>query len=414
VSIGANIAAALWLLLPAQAGGGDRAAEILRRLDTHSAEALDRAAHALAALGPTAMDELFALVSPEAAGARDELLARSFALQPRPELQAFFGGFTCAALAAERYKPALLVLREAGSARELVRCLELAGPCEGPLEPDLVAALAAICARDPAAPDLALGSACNAGLCQAETIARALAEARTGLTARALAHLAQRRPELAVLAFSSLLAEAERLPRPLEPELLAELREQLGHEDHPAAQELLLLAGRLEDDEAVPLLIERLDSTHPALCANALWSLRRITGLGLGADAPAWSQWFHEELQWWRERAPEALPLLQGNDAAAQRRVLGELGARYWHRERVAAELCEYLERARGDGARMACGLLARLGCASATAALQARLEDSDADVRESARAALASLTGKKIPSRSVGLPALSRATAAR
>jgi hypothetical protein len=149
------------------------------------------------------------------------------------------------------------------------------------------------------------------------------------------------------------------------------------------------------------------------LGANALWSLRRITGLGLGADPHAWSLWFREESQWWKERAPAVLPLLQGDDAA-QRRVLGELGARYWHRERVAAELCEYLARAHGEGARMACGLLARLGCASAAAALQPRLDDSDVEVRESARAALASLTGKKIPTRSVGLPAVSRAAAAR
>jgi hypothetical protein len=52
----------------------------------------------------------------------------------------------------------------------------------------------------------------------------------------------------------------------------------------------------------------------------------------------------------------------------------------------------------------MACGLLGNLGCPSALPALQARLEDEDMGVQQSARAAVAGLTGKKIPSRAVGL----------
>ncbi len=409
-----TLAAALLLSLSARAGGREDAVEILRRLDTRTPEALERASRALAALGPAAMDDLFALVGPEAAGPQDEALARSFRLQPRSELQAFFGGFTRAALAPERIDPALLVLREAGSPRELARCLELSGPGEAEPRAALVAALAGICARDPAACDQALGLARSAPPGAADALVRGLAEACSGPAAGALVHLAQERPGLAALALSCLLAEAERLPRPADPDLLAVLREQLAREDHPAAQELLLLAGRLEDDESVPLLIKRLGGSRAELRANALWSLQRITGLGLGPDVQAWSLWFQEELSWWKDRAPAVLQLLHGDDAGAQRRALGELGQRFWHRQQIAGELCEFLAHARAEGARIACGLLARLGCAAAIPTLQARLEDEDPGVQESARKALASLAGKKIPSRAVGLAGVPRGGPAR
>jgi len=414
VRISRTIAAALVLLVPARANGAEGAAELLRRLDTRTPEGIEQAARALAALGPTAMPELFALVGPEAKGAQDETLARSFALQPRSELQAFFAGFTRAALEPQRIGPALLVLREAGSARDFTRCLELAGPGDGEGAPQLVAALAGICAREPAACELALTSARSAEPGATEAIVRGLAEAHSTPAARALARLSLQRPEFSCVAFSALLAEAEHLPRPVDADLLALLRGELAREDHPAAQELLLLAGRLEDDESVPLLLKRLAGARADQGANALWSLRRITGLSLGPDAAAWSQWFKEEQQWWKERAPAVLQLLRGDDLAAQRRALGELGQRYWHRQQVADELVEYLARARSEGARMACGLLGGLGCPSALPALQARLEDENRGVQASARAAVARLTGKKIPSRAVGLAAAAGGTPPR
>jgi hypothetical protein len=404
VRIARSLAAALVLLLPAQARGAEGAAELLRRLDTATPEGIEQAARALAALGPGAMAELFALVGPQAKGAQDEALARSFALQPRSELQSFFAGFTRAALEPQRIGPALLVLREAGSAREFARCLELAGPGEGEGTPELVAALAGICTREPAACELALSQACSAPPGEVEAIVRGLSEAHNGPSALALARLAQRRPEFACVALSALLSVAEQLPRPADADLLALLRGELAREDHPAAQELLLLAGRLGDDESVPLLLKRLAGARADQRANAHWSLRRITGLGLGPDAAAWSQWFKEEQQWWKDRAPAVLELLHGDDLAAQARALEELGQRFWHRQQVADELVEYLARAHSAGARMACGLLGNLGCPSALPALQARLEDEDMGVQQSARAAVAGLTGKKIPSRAVGL----------
>ena len=409
-----TFAAAFVLLLPARAGGAEGAAELLRRLDTRTPEGCEQAARALAALGPGALAELFALIGPAAEGAQDEALARAIALQPKSELQNFFAGFTRAALEPQRIAPALLVLREAGAARDFARCLEIAGPGEGEGSSALVAALAGICAREPAACELALSSAANAAPGEAEAIVHGLSEAHSAAAAAALAHLAQRRPQLACVALSALLSTADELPRPLDADLLAVLRGELAREDHPAAQELLLLAGRLADDESVPLLLKRLSGPHADQRANAHWSLRRITGLGLGPDAAAWSQWFKAEQLWWKDRAPAVLTLLRGDDIGAQRRALGELGERFWHRQQVADELVEYLARARSDRARMACGLLGNLGCASALPALQARLEDEDPAVQQSARAAVAALTGKKIPTRAVGLASAPRAGAGR
>lgn len=409
-----TIAAALLLLLPAHAGGRERAEELLRRLDTSTPQARESAARALAALGPAALGELFALIGPQAEGPRDETLALAIGDLRGPALLELFGGFTRAALPAERLPAALLVLREAGCARDLARCLELADEGRGALQAELAAALGGICARDPAACGQALALARGCSEPGAEALARGLAEARSTSAARALVQLAVDRPGLAPVSFSCLLAEADALPRPADADLLSALRELLGREEHPAAQELLLLTGRLGDDEAVPQLIESLSSAQPALRADALWSLRRITGLGLGADAQAWKQWFGEETQWWKERSGAVLALLRGEDAGAQRRALGELGGRFWHRQQIAAELGEYLGRCSAEGARMACGILARLDCPAAIPLLQARLCDPDPGVQQSARAALASLTGKKIPSRPVGLRAAPRTPVAR
>ncbi|MBK7645584.1 MAG: hypothetical protein IPJ19_21550 [Planctomycetes bacterium] len=402
------------LASPVFGRGAEDPSSLLQRFDLRLPQSRESAARALATLGPDAMPRVFALISSAAEGPRDESLARSFVYQPQAQLRGLFCSFTRSALPVGRRAPALLVMSQSGGVPEVERCLDVAGAGGGDLQPELVHALAAIFARDSDACEHAFTIGRTIALPEGENLARALAASHSGAAARALVRLANARPTLSPIGFSCLLAEAEALPRPVDPDLLGVVRELLGHEDHPAAQELCLLAGRFEDDDSVPVLIERISSQQASLRSNALWSLHRITGLGLGPDAKAWGQWYQDETKWWGERSAAVFARLHSPDAGAQRRALGELGARFWRRAQVSAELSEFLGRAERDGARMACGLLARLGCKTAAPALEARLEDSDDTVRESARAALASLGGKKVPARKVGLPATARAQAAR
>lgn len=397
----------LCIAAPRALAGGGEVQSILARLDARDPAALESGARALAALGPKAMGEIFGAIGNRADTNADRVLAHAFACLPAAETHGFVEANFTLALASERRTAALLVLREAGGAGELARACDLAAEPDAELVAALVLALQEILRREPAAMQRACDLALQRPLHVAEALIDALSTLANHEAARALLELGAAAPVLATSAFSHLSAAAGAIPRPAGSEFLERLRELLSDEDAPAAEELLLLAGRFEDDEAVPLLIARLSSTQPGPRSAALWSLRRITGFDLGKEGESWSAWFAEESRWWSTRSAAVLAALHQRDASVQCNALADLGQRFWRRQRVADELCAYLG---GDEpgpacAAMACGILGRLRCASARAALEARAADAAPALRAAAEAALRSLDGKKVPARSVALP---------
>ncbi len=351
------------------------------------------------------MEEILGLISAGAGTPADRVLARAFVWLPAPEVRAFLEKLATPNLAADRRRAALLVLAEAGSAADLARACDAAGDEDAAAASALAETLTAILGREPAACAQAARLAPARPVAVAEALIQALSGTKSREGARALLELGASATVLSTSCFSHLDAVAAALPRPAEPEFLERLHELLAEEELPGAAELTLVAGRIEDDEAVPLLLARLGSTDPELRANALWSLRRITGFDLGRESEAWTAWFAEETRWWSVRSPAVLQELRRDDARTQCAALCELGQRFWRRQRVADELCAYLSSATGAGATMACGILGRLRCESARSVLEARAADGAPELRKAADAALEHLSGKKIPVRSVALP---------
>jgi hypothetical protein len=110
--------------------------------------------------------------------------------------------------------------------------------------------------------------------------------------------------------------------------------------------EVVLLAGRLGSEKAVPRLVELMASGDEALRRDAHWSLLRITGLKLLPRGEDWEQWLGRERRWWDERAEQAVADLWSEQPAVQQRALEEIGERIWRRSELIPELERYLEGA--------------------------------------------------------------------
>ena len=190
------------------------------------------------------------------------------------------------------------------------------------------------------------------------------------------------------------LAESARaLPPPFDERTCAGLRQSLERADAPEFREAILCAGWLEDAGAVGELVSLLRSAHPGVSADALWSLRRITGARIGTDAPRWQRFLAEERDWRATRLPELLDQLGGRDPKLSGEALNELARHRFPRHEIAACVGARLDGLEGAQFRSACGLLGQLGSRAAleplTRAQQERRPPAEQRVLQDARRAL-------------------------
>lgn len=159
---------------------------------------------------------------------------------------------------------------------------------------------------------------------------------------------------------------ARALPPPFDERACAGLRDSLEHADAPEFREAILCLGWLEDAGSVGELAALLRTPHPGVSADALWSLRRITGARIGTDAPRWQRFLAEERDWRAVRLPELLDQLGGRDPKASGAALNELARHRFPRHEIAAAVGQRLEALEGAQFLSACGLLGQLGSRAA------------------------------------------------
>ena len=106
-------------------------------------------------------------------------------------------------------------------------------------------------------------------------------------------------------------------------------------------REAALCAGRLEDAESAPRLVEMLEAGERAERDAALWALRRISALGLPDDTRPWRVWLAEESAWWVERWPDCLATLVDPDRARALAALDEIARHRLHRDDLARAVAE-------------------------------------------------------------------------
>jgi hypothetical protein len=188
------------------------------------------------------------------------------------------------------------------------------------------------------------------------------------------------------------------LPRPIGEDVLSNVRRFVAEADPIALPEAILAVGYLDDCESIPQLIALLKSPRRGLSANALWSLRRITGLGIAQTPERWTSWHLSERGWWQRSWSSTLAQLRGKDVRRVKIALMEVSTRHLYRHTIAHEVAELLAHDDVDVATLACTTLAQLDSPAALPRLIKCLEHEDAILRTAAWNALRSITEKDLP----------------
>ena len=157
---------------------------------------------------------------------------------------------------------------------------------------------------------------------------------------QAVAVLAARlddQPELRAAVLARLGALAEGLEEPADLRAAAQVRALLDDPRAAVRREAALCAGRLQDADSAPRLLELLESGQRGERDAALWALRRVSTLGFSADPRPWRLWLEDERRWWEERAATCLAGLSDPRPEVVLAALDELSRRRLDRDALAA-----------------------------------------------------------------------------
>lgn len=259
------------------------------------------------------------------------------------------------------------------------------------------AGLAGILAREARAYDALTAFHRDAPAALSDAVVMAVGDAGSTRGLEHLEHVLTFQPEATGLC----AAQVRRLGRSGDLEvdraLAQRLRWAVDPERPEACRAILLALGELRDYEAVPMLIELLESIDPGVAGNAHWALRRITDLRFPAEPQRWRGWHESELAWFAREEDSVLRALHVGSPSAAAAAAREIGERRLWREELAQELVTALGRPQPALRSPICRAIERLGVDNVTAGL-VELLDSDPESAEAALHALVALTGRELP----------------
>jgi HEAT repeat protein len=180
--------------------------------------------------------------------------------------------------------------------------------------------------------------------------------------------------------YVSILGAIERIAAasepPFDPALCAAVRAELEADEDERQSAAARALGALEDEEALPRLIELLESEDSDVRSHSHDALRRITGCAFRGEPARWQSWYALESGWWQTRSEAVLAKLHEAEEAASLAAINELAGRSLGRHRIAAELLPLLDDERPQVRRMAVVALGQLHSPVAVPALQGLLEE--------------------------------------
>jgi hypothetical protein len=203
--------------------------------------------------------------------------------------------------------------------------------------------------------------------------------------------------DLAILCMSQLRLLGPSSSADVNAQIGATVRQFLDPDDPRFCQAAALALGDLEDTTSIPELIDLLASGIDGLAENALWSLRRISGLRLNDRAELWRAWYSQEKAWFENDAPRLFQRLSSprdQDVAA---AIREIGKHRLYRDALAREIVTVLEHDESRFRARACRALALLRSQGAIPDLIEALDDADEEVFLEAHAALIQLVGRDL-----------------
>jgi hypothetical protein len=200
----------------------------------------------------------------------------------------------------------------------------------------------------------------------APALVAALGETGTPQGLALLGELLSRGTPHASSAVAAIATAAKGLPPPFDLRVRDAVRWTLERETPEGFREAVICVGWLEDDRSAALLVDLLDHASAGVRADALWSLRRITGARIEGDRERWSRWLDAEDRWRAERLPAMLASLETGAPAERAAALNEVLRHSFPRHEIALELALRVGRLDGAAFAAACEALAKLGSRAA------------------------------------------------
>ncbi|MFT5283857.1 MAG: hypothetical protein ACI8TQ_000007 [Planctomycetota bacterium] len=174
------------------------------------------------------------------------------------------------------------------------------------------------------------------------------------------------------------------------------VRKMIESKDGRIRKAAILALGGLRDLESIPLFIELLESESAGERGNAVWSLRRATGLQLNDQKQIWSVWFKRESDWY-EQSNSVFQQLSSRIDGQVFDAIREVSLHSLHRDELAAEVAHCLGHSRVNIRVTACKGLGRLGSRTVVPQLIGMLLDRAEPVRMAARRALTDILGEDL-----------------
>jgi HEAT repeat protein len=296
----------------------------------------------------------------------------------------------------------LRILERVGDHRDLAVVARAAKPTQRVVEPDVLGQLAAtveeILLQDVRAYPHVRGMILNASAEEGTTLIDAVAAVPRPEGMTALAVLLGFEQALDADLLRAIGELARQLPHSLDATVRSDVRDYLLETDDRLLKEASLAAGKLRDHEAVPLLVDLLDSESRAVRENSLWAVRTISGLQFGEDPKRWELWSRSERLWFDAETPKLFNDLRQGDLGRVVRALNALATHRYRRDEIANEIAVLLDSDQLEQRELACIALGQLGSPASIPLLIATLENDSESVNELAWVALRTITAKELP----------------
>lgn len=299
-------------------------------------------------------------------------------------------------------RAALWVLADLGGPSQLETVLELVhgdgSPPSPALQRELEETMVVLLSRKPRAAEQLGGHLRGAGPGALAPVSIALGRTGGESSLSVLRDLLREHRDLGAVLLPQVRRVVRSLPARDHAELRSEVRRFLEDGDLQSMRAASVLAADLEDEEALPRLLQLLDFEGTPAHASALSALNRLAGQDLGRDPGQWRGWYAKELAWWDEQLPSVLAELNARSAPRVLPALGELARHPLFRRALTEEVTRALDYPDPRVREAALGTLVSLGSRLAPECVLPLLEDEDRNVADAAWTALRRMTGKDLP----------------
>jgi hypothetical protein len=273
-----------------------------------------------------------------------------------------------------------------------------ASDADGACREDLQRAMTSILVRDPAAFGPLDSLVGTAPASVRPTIVAAVEATKNPDAALLFARWIGARRDLRLIVLPHLARLALVLDKPVADEIQMPVRMLLEQVDGETLPEAIVCAGRLQDYAAVPALTRWLREGDAGVRANALWSLRRISGLVLDEDPALWVKWFADESAWWEHESANAFLALRTGTRAEKMKALRAISCLHAWRDKLVDPVAVLFEDEDPELSVYGARMLGRLGSRLAVPVLLDALESPVESLSDAAHAALEVIAGKKLP----------------